>query len=77
MKVLVFDYEKFVTLTKGHKDSIPKSLFEAMKELDGERIRKYNVRSFARRVFGETHYIQLGDEKISINEAFSRWITIN
>lgn len=69
--MLLFDFNKFVNknTVKG-KISVSQKLVKELEKLDGRPIHRYSKNSFAYRLFGETHYIKVGSEKISIGEEF-------
>lgn len=78
MKVLLFDFKKFIyqKLPNGERLNLEPKVVREFKKLDGSRIYSFNKRSFSKRILGLTHYMQIGDEKIAVGEEFGTWKTI-
>jgi len=72
--MLVFSTKKFLNhKVSGNKITLPHNMLEAIKEWDGKKVHQYAKNSVKRTVFGETHYIYVGSEKISVGEEFCVW----
>lgn len=75
-KVLVFDSKSFLKhsqeQSKGYF-TLPPEIVVEINKWNGKQVHKYAKNSVKRRVFGETHYILVDSEKISVAKEFCIW----
>lgn len=75
-KVLVFDSKSFLKHSQEQSKgrfTLPSATVVEINKWSGKRVHKYAKNSVKRRVFGETHYILVGSEKVSVAKEFCVW----
>jgi hypothetical protein len=69
--MLVFSFKKFIDKkVHGQKIRMPEHITRIMKTWDGKPVHRFQKNNVRCSVFGETHYIFVGGEKIAIGEEF-------
>lgn len=67
----VFDSQKFFKQRiNEEKMTLSPEIVKEIQSWDGKKVHQYSKNSVKYKVFGETHYIFVGSEKIGVSEEF-------